>query len=167
MIRSYSQTFLFTYLPFLKLIFHLGLIEIIFNYFNFTNPTQPPAPPHFYPLLLFSTACQHASITFKCHPGLHNNLIKTREKRLASLKPLFFCRSLRPDIPPTPLSLGLDVDVGGLYCSLVKKLPFYPPPFEVRRSVVFSCDYKPTKLKPVGCNRKRVIQYLWLVVRQC
>lgn len=84
-------------------------------------------PPHIYlGLLLIFTVSQHASITFKCHPGLHNNLIKTKEKRLASLKPLFSCRSVRPDIPP-PHSLGLDVGVGGLYCSLVETCPSPPP----------------------------------------
>lgn len=61
----------------------------------------------------------HATIILKCHPGLHNNLIKTKEKRLPSLKPLYSCSSVAPNTTHCILSRA-DICVGGLNCSLVK-----------------------------------------------
>lgn len=75
---------------------------------------------HIYLCLPFITTF-HLSIHYlKCHLGLHNNLIKTKEKRLPSLKPLYSRSTMGPNTTPSPFCHGADICVGGLYCSLVK-----------------------------------------------
>lgn len=88
------------------------------KYLIFSSELTNSLHIHIRLLLIFTFSLQ-APITLKCHPGLHNNLIKTMEKRLASLKPLYSCSSVRPDTP-WPFCHGVDIGVGGLYCSLVK-----------------------------------------------
>lgn len=107
------------------------------KYLIFSSELTDSLHIHICLLLIFTFSLQ-APITLKCHPGLHNNLIKTKEKRLTSLKPLYSCSSVRPDTPHPILSWG------GYWCgwfvlfSCEKLLP--PKDWLKQSNSVSQCD---------------------------